>query len=99
MILETGELGNLDNVRFWNRDLDASEILNSMNNCNPVNTNGLEFSFNFDEIINGIITKTNTVIHGVVNPMLTLITSFVLIFGIMTALLFHMDSLGASMFH
>ena len=45
--------GNLDNVRFWNRDLDASEILNSMNNCNPVNTNGLEFSFNFDEIING----------------------------------------------
>ena len=45
--------GNLDNVRFWNRDLNASEILNSMNNCNPTNTNDLEFSFNFDEIVNG----------------------------------------------
>jgi ATP-binding cassette, subfamily B, bacterial PglK len=45
-------------------------------------------SRNSSEIINGIITKTNSVIHGVVSPILTLITSVVLIFGIMTALFF-----------
>jgi len=45
-------------------------------------------SRNSSEIINGIITKTNAVIHGVVTPMLNLITSSVLIFGIMTALFF-----------
>jgi len=45
-------------------------------------------SRNSSEVINGIITKTSTVIHGVVGPILTLITSVVLIFGITTALFF-----------
>ena len=41
---------------------------------------------NSSEVINGIITKTNIVIGGVVSPALTLISSIVLIIGIMSAL-------------
>ncbi|MBT6757167.1 MAG: ABC transporter ATP-binding protein, partial [Candidatus Jacksonbacteria bacterium] len=41
---------------------------------------------NSSEVINGIITKTNTVIGGVVNPILILISSIVLLVGIMSAL-------------
>ncbi len=42
---------------------------------------------NSSEIINGIITKTNTVIDGVLNPFLTLISSIILLIGIISALL------------
>ena len=55
-------------------------------------------SRNSSEIINGIITKTNSVIHGVVSPILTLITSVVLIFGIMTALFFINTEVALSAF-
>jgi ATP-binding cassette subfamily B protein len=41
---------------------------------------------NSSEVINGIITKTNIVIGGVVSPALTLISSIVLIIGVMSAL-------------
>ena len=41
---------------------------------------------NSSEVINGIIVKTNKVIGGVVQPVLTLISSIVLIIGIMSAL-------------
>ena len=42
---------------------------------------------NSSEIINSIITKTNTVIDGVLNPFLTLISSIILLMGIIGALL------------
>ena len=42
---------------------------------------------NSSEVINGIITKTNTVISGALTPVLTLISSTVILFGIMIALL------------
>jgi ATP-binding cassette, subfamily B, bacterial PglK len=43
-------------------------------------------SRNSSEVINGIITKTNTVIGGVILPAITLISSIVLLVGIMGAL-------------
>ena len=43
-------------------------------------------SRNSSEIINGIITKTNTVIGGVISPTLNLISSIILLVGIMGAL-------------
>ena len=43
-------------------------------------------SRNSSEVINGIITKTNIVIGGVISPMLTLISSTVIIIAIMFAL-------------
>jgi len=41
---------------------------------------------NSSEVINGIITKTNTVIHNIIMPILTLISSTVLFIGIMSIL-------------
>jgi ATP-binding cassette, subfamily B, bacterial PglK len=41
---------------------------------------------NSSQVINGIITKTNTVIGGVINPVLTLISSIFLLTGIIVAL-------------
>jgi ATP-binding cassette, subfamily B, bacterial PglK len=41
---------------------------------------------NSSEVINGIITKTNTVISGILTPSLLLISAFVLMIGIMLAL-------------
>ena len=43
---------------------------------------------NSSEVINGIITKTNTVIGGVLLPFLTLVSSFILFISILTTLLF-----------
>ena len=43
-------------------------------------------SRNSSEVINGIITKTNTVIGGVISPTLSLISSIILLVGIMGAL-------------
>ena len=43
-------------------------------------------SRNSSEVINGIITKTNTVIGGVISPILNLISSIILLVGIMVAL-------------
>jgi ATP-binding cassette, subfamily B, bacterial PglK len=43
---------------------------------------------NSSEVINGIITKTNTVIGGVLLPILNLISSFVLFISILATLLF-----------
>jgi len=43
-------------------------------------------SRNSSEVINGIITKTGTVIGGVISPILSLISSIVLFVGIMGAL-------------
>ena len=42
---------------------------------------------NSSEVINGIITKTNTVIYGVIKPVLDLISSTLLLIGVMVALL------------
>jgi len=41
---------------------------------------------NSSEVINGIITKTNTVIKGALTPVLTLISSMIILVGIMSAL-------------
>jgi ATP-binding cassette, subfamily B, bacterial PglK len=43
-------------------------------------------SRNSSEVINGIITKTNTVIGGVISPTLNLISSIILLVGIMGTL-------------
>ena len=43
-------------------------------------------SRNSSEVINGIITKTNTVIGGVISPTLNLISSIIMLVGIMGAL-------------
>jgi ATP-binding cassette, subfamily B, bacterial PglK len=43
---------------------------------------------NSSEIINGIITKTQTVIGGIFNPILTLMSSIILLIGIMGVLFF-----------
>ena len=43
-------------------------------------------SRNSSEVINGIITKTNTVIGGVISPILNLISSIILLVGIIVAL-------------
>ena len=43
-------------------------------------------SRNSSEVINGIITKTNTVIGGVISPTLNLVSSIILLVGIMGAL-------------
>jgi len=43
-------------------------------------------SRNSSEVINGIITKTNTVIGGVILPILNLISSIIILVGIMAAL-------------
>jgi len=55
--------GYLDNVRFWNRDLSNSEIFHNMNTCIP-NMNSLEFSFDFDSIINGEFADYTSVYDG-----------------------------------
>ncbi len=41
---------------------------------------------NSSEVINGVITKTNTVISRILTPTLTLISSTIILFGIITAL-------------
>jgi ATP-binding cassette, subfamily B, bacterial PglK len=46
----------------------------------------IHVSRNSSEVINGIIAKTNTVIGGVINPILVLISSMILLAGIMVAL-------------
>jgi ATP-binding cassette, subfamily B, bacterial PglK len=43
-------------------------------------------SRNSSEVVNGIITKTSTVIGGVISPVLSLISSMILLVGIMGAL-------------
>ena len=43
-------------------------------------------SRNSSEVINSIINKTNTVIHGILTPALTFISSIILLIGIMSAL-------------
>jgi ATP-binding cassette, subfamily B, bacterial PglK len=43
---------------------------------------------NSSEVVNGIITKTNTVIGGVINPVLVLISSVVLLVGVVSVLVF-----------
>jgi ATP-binding cassette subfamily B protein len=54
----------------------------------------VHISRNSSEVINGIITKTNTVIGGVISPLLTLISSIVIILAIISAL-FAIDSMVA----
>ena len=49
---------------------------------------------NSSEVINGIITKTNAVIHGILMPLLILISSAVLLMGIL-AVLFRIDTIAA----
>jgi len=49
---------------------------------------------NSSEVINGIITKTNTVIHGVISPVLILISSIIFIVAIIAAL-FTVDTMVA----
>ena len=44
-------------------------------------------SRNSSEVINSIINKTNTVIHGILGPVLILISSIILLIGIMGALI------------
>jgi ATP-binding cassette subfamily B protein len=44
-------------------------------------------SRNSSELINGIVSKTGTVISGVINPTLNLISSTIILIGIMSALL------------
>jgi ATP-binding cassette, subfamily B, bacterial PglK len=46
----------------------------------------VHLSRNSSEVINGVITKTNTVIGGIIAPILTLISSIILLIGIMSAL-------------
>ena len=48
----------------------------------------VHISRNSSEIINGVISKTNAVISGVLNPIMTLISSIILIIFIVSALLF-----------
>jgi ATP-binding cassette subfamily B protein len=55
-------------------------------------------SRNSSEIINGIITKTNTVIGGVILPTLNLISSAFLLVGIMSAILLINISVALSVF-
>ena len=45
-------------------------------------------SHNSSEIINGIVLKINTITGGVIRPLLTIMTSFLFIIGIVTALMF-----------
>ena len=47
----------------------------------------IHVSRNSSEVINGIITKTATVTKGVISPMLSLISSFMMIVGILAVLL------------
>jgi ATP-binding cassette, subfamily B, bacterial PglK len=46
----------------------------------------VHLSRNSSQVINGIITKTSTVINGVLNPILIFISSTILLLGIMSAL-------------
>jgi ATP-binding cassette, subfamily B, bacterial PglK len=46
----------------------------------------VHLSRNSSEVINGIITKTSTVILGVISPIINFISSVILIIGIMSAL-------------
>lgn len=46
----------------------------------------VHLSRNSSQVINGIITKTSTVINGVLNPILIFISSSILLLGIMSAL-------------
>ena len=55
-------------------------------------------SRNSSEVINSIITKTNTVISGVLNPVLVFISSIILLIGIMGALLVINASVALSAF-
>ncbi len=43
---------------------------------------------NSSKVVNGVITKTNTVIGGVINPVLVLISSVVLLIGVASVLIF-----------
>jgi ATP-binding cassette, subfamily B, bacterial PglK len=55
-------------------------------------------SRNSSEVINGIITKTNTVIQGIITPVLMLISSIILLIGIMGALFVINTSVALSAF-
>ena len=55
-------------------------------------------SRNSSELINGIITKTNTVIHGVLTPILMFISSIILLIGIMVVLFLINISIALSVF-
>jgi ATP-binding cassette, subfamily B, bacterial PglK len=46
----------------------------------------VHLSRNSSEVINGVITKTNTVIGGIITPILMLISSIILLVGVMGAL-------------
>jgi ATP-binding cassette, subfamily B, bacterial PglK len=46
----------------------------------------VHLSHNSSEVINSVITKTNTVIRGVIVPILTLISSIILLIGVMGTL-------------
>ena len=47
----------------------------------------VHISRNSSEVINGVINKTNTVVGGVVSPALVLLSSSILLFGILSALI------------
>jgi ATP-binding cassette, subfamily B, bacterial PglK len=53
---------------------------------------------NSSEVINSIITKTNTVIYQTLTPILTLISSAIILIGIMTALFFINSGVALSAF-
>ena len=58
----------------------------------------VHISRNSSELINGIITKTNTVIHGVLTPILMFISSIILLIGIMVVLFLINISIALSVF-
>lgn len=47
----------------------------------------VHLSQNTSEVVNGIITKTNTVVHSVVNPVLVFISAVILMIAIFSALI------------
>jgi ATP-binding cassette, subfamily B, bacterial PglK len=53
---------------------------------------------NSSEVINSIVTKTNTVIYQVLTPILTLISSAIILVGIMTMLFFINSGVALSAF-
>jgi ATP-binding cassette, subfamily B, bacterial PglK len=55
-------------------------------------------SRNSSEVINGIITKTNTVIGGIITPFFIFISSIILLIGVMGALLVIHTSVALSAF-
>jgi ATP-binding cassette, subfamily B, bacterial PglK len=58
----------------------------------------VHISRNSSEVINSIITKTNTVIYGIITPALTFISSVILLIGIMGVLIVINISVALSAF-